>query len=355
MLPASIDSLMPGAAPDAPSGAGSGSALSKQRPADGAESALNAFAALLQAGLGELEGEATPAGLPEAAGDSTGLPETLSGLLDTVGDLPPDGKNLPVIPVIPQPMAFGGEPRPRPGNGQEPTLLGTRDASSPMLDELAAELTLDQKPTVPRDMARIQAEFARLVAAARLNTAEPRLPDAEPAPTSLTSMQALSGEARTSDPSSTARPLAMNTPLQHPDWNNEFAQRITWMANHKIQAAELRLNPQHLGPIDIQVRMDGDQANLVFGAAHAQVRDAIEAALPRLREMFAAQGLNVAQVNVDVRDGNAQQFAGGQAGTQGGGSGAAHEGASGGADMTPGDGVSGTVIQVASGLVDIFA
>jgi hypothetical protein len=349
MLPASIDSLMPTTAADAPRGRAGASVLSSQGPGEGAESALSAFAALLQSGLATApgaDGETTPT---LTGGSDSGLPALLPELIDAAEGLPPGGKMLPMGAVVgemilpTQPLAVAG---------QNPTNAVNNDASSVTLDDLVGELQLEQKPTSARDVGRIQAEFARLVAAARLNATEALPADADP--TTLAPLQATAGETRAADPSQAARPLTLNTPLQHADWNNQFAQRITWLASHKIQAAELRLNPQHLGPIDIQIRMDGDQANLVFGAAHAQVRDAIEAALPRLREMFAAQGLNVAQVDVNLRDGGERQFAGGEGGSHGNGAGAGGSGS----DSEAGElnGATGPVaIQAASGLVDIFA
>ncbi len=349
MLPASIDSLMPMTAADAPPGKAGASVLSSQGPGKGAESALSAFAALLQSGLAAVpaaDGDAGQVGLGES---DPGLPAMLPELIDTAEGLPPGGKMLPVAAAFGQ---AGLPTQPLPMTGQNPTNLVKDESASVTLDELVGELQLEQKPMAARDVGRIQAEFARLVAAARLNATEALPADADP--TTLTPLQATAGESRPTDPSQAPRPLSLNTPLQHADWNNQFAQRITWLASHKIQAAELRLNPQHLGPIDIQIRMDGDQANLVFGAAHAQVRDAIEAALPRLREMFAAQGLNVAQVDVNLRDGGERQFAGGEGGSHGNGGGAG--GTGGDADTNELTGATGPVaIQVASGLVDLFA
>lgn len=354
MLPATIDSLLSTPATAPHDGMPLSAGLPGRSSASSAESAVSAFAALLQAGLIDAS---DPASLPrhdaELQAPVAVLPEPYV-LPEQIAGLPLDGKSLPpalaAIQTVPTVMA---------GQAQSVASQVLTENVSPgaetTLDELVADLDPDQKPGPSRDTMRLEAEFSRLIAAARVGSAESHSP--QPEPTSLNLTSATPGEARGVDSTSQpARPLAMNTPLQHPDWNNEFAQRITWLANSRIQAAEIRLNPQHLGPIDIQVRMDGDQANLVFGAAHAQVRDAIEAALPRLREMFAAQGLTVANVDVDVRDGNAQQFAGGDdaqggRGAQRGGLG--NEGDPANADPAVAGALPG--IQVASGLVDIFA
>jgi flagellar hook-length control protein FliK len=74
------------------------------------------------------------------------------------------------------------------------------------------------------------------------------------------------------------------------------------MHKQEIPAAELRLNPRHLGPITIRVDVTQDQATVAFTAQHAAVKEAIEAALPKLREMFSAQQLSLAEVNVSQED-----------------------------------------------------
>jgi flagellar hook-length control protein FliK len=53
-----------------------------------------------------------------------------------------------------------------------------------------------------------------------------------------------------------------------------------------------------MGPIEVKVSVHQDSANIVFSAHHAPARDAIEAAIPRLREMMAEQGFG--STNVDI-------------------------------------------------------
>lgn len=91
---------------------------------------------------------------------------------------------------------------------------------------------------------------------------------------------------------------AMTKPLSHPEWNKELGDRIVWMSNKAIPAAEIRLNPQHLGPISVRVNVADDQATVVFTAQHAAVRETLEASIPKLREMMSAQHLNLVDVNV---------------------------------------------------------
>ncbi len=91
---------------------------------------------------------------------------------------------------------------------------------------------------------------------------------------------------------------AIPVPVAHPDWGNELGQRVLWMTNQQLSGAELRLSPPELGPLSVQISMDNDQASIQFSAHQSLVREAIESALPRLREMLAGAGINLADVSV---------------------------------------------------------
>ena len=86
------------------------------------------------------------------------------------------------------------------------------------------------------------------------------------------------------------------------------------MSREGLGEARLRLNPAHLGPVEVRLSIQHDQASIQFAAHHGQVREAIETALPRLREMLAQEGIQLQ--NASVSD---QQPRGGFAGGQGGG------------------------------------
>lgn len=91
---------------------------------------------------------------------------------------------------------------------------------------------------------------------------------------------------------------AITKPLSHPEWNKDIGERIVWMSSKAIPSAEIRLNPQHLGPISVRVDVTDDKATVAFTAQHAAVRETLEASIPKLREMMSAQQLNLVEVNV---------------------------------------------------------
>jgi flagellar hook-length control protein FliK len=70
------------------------------------------------------------------------------------------------------------------------------------------------------------------------------------------------------------------------------------MVGQNLRQADLQLSPADLGPLEVRVVVTHDQANVSFTSNHAHVREALEAAIPRLREMLEQQGLNLANADV---------------------------------------------------------
>ncbi len=102
--------------------------------------------------------------------------------------------------------------------------------------------------------------------------------------------------------------LALNTNINQPQWGTDFSKRIQFMINNDIKNAELRLDPPELGRINIKISMSQDQASVVFTSAQGNVRETIENALPKLREMLQESGIQLADANVNERQkGNENQ------------------------------------------------
>ena len=83
-----------------------------------------------------------------------------------------------------------------------------------------------------------------------------------------------------------------------PAWSQGMGKQILWMVNQNIKSAEIRLNPAHLGPIEVLIDMSEDQVNVSLSSRHAIVREAMELALPKLREMLDANGFNLAETDI---------------------------------------------------------
>jgi hypothetical protein len=103
---------------------------------------------------------------------------------------------------------------------------------------------------------------------------------------------------RAADMAPQAASAEVRTPVGAQGWSDEIGTHLAIMAANGREAASLRLSPEHLGPLEVQISMKDGQANVVFGASNAETRNALEQSLPRLREMFAAQGLTLGNANV---------------------------------------------------------
>ena len=111
--------------------------------------------------------------------------------------------------------------------------------------------------------------------------------------------------------------VTINTPVSQNKWSDEFSQKITWLASSgQNQTAELHLNPPQLGPLDVVIKVSGDQATAMFTSPHAAVREAVEMAMPKLRDMLADNGIMLGNTTVsdqaprDQNQSNAQRTSG---------------------------------------------
>ena len=86
--------------------------------------------------------------------------------------------------------------------------------------------------------------------------------------------------------------------VQHPQWSQQVGDRVHWMIGQNLNQADIHLNPPELGALQVHIQMHGDQASVSFSSPHALVRDALDAAMPRLREMMHDAGLTLGDVNV---------------------------------------------------------
>jgi flagellar hook-length control protein FliK len=87
-------------------------------------------------------------------------------------------------------------------------------------------------------------------------------------------------------------------PVGSPRWADAIGSRLVLMSVRGQQEGSLTLTPEHLGPVEVQISVNKDTANVWFGAQHAETRAALADAMPRLRELLAASGLSLGQSGV---------------------------------------------------------
>lgn len=101
--------------------------------------------------------------------------------------------------------------------------------------------------------------------------------------------------------------MPVNIKFGQPEWAGMVAERTAMMAAQKITFAELQLDPPELGPLQVKVTVQNDQASVNFVSASPAVRDSLEQTAVRLREMLDQEGLDLVDVNVADQSDRQQQ------------------------------------------------
>ena len=121
--------------------------------------------------------------------------------------------------------------------------------------------------------------------------------------------------ANESGQTNTLQALQRPLDLQQTEASQKLQERINIMMSRNIQRADIRLDPPELGSVQIRVNMSGEQASVQFQVQSAQAKDAIETAMPRLREMLEQQGIDLADTQVGEQSKEGERTAGGQGGS----------------------------------------
>jgi len=290
------------------------------------------------------------------ASDEPGAEELaaiLASMLQGGVPLPPSeasgGRFLPPAAALTQGFAGHGDSS---AGEQITALLESGDAltlaSEAGLDQEALLLKLQSEAGMGATQLR-QAGFETLMARIESNP----LAIAMPAGSAVSPASAGAPFAPVSTiPGQSLLSMPVPQPVTDPAWGAAIGERLVWMARGDQQMAELKVTPPNLGPLEVRLNINHDQASVSFVSNHALVRDAIEAAIPRLREMLAEQSLNLVQAEVGSgreRDAGAAGE-GGRDAQQGPGSG---EGESAGGEASGSARVLET--RAGAGLLDLFA
>ena len=83
-----------------------------------------------------------------------------------------------------------------------------------------------------------------------------------------------------------------------PDFPQEILGRLRMMQGQNGTEARLNLHPAELGRLQIAITSEGDATRVAFVVDNAQAKEALEQAMPRLREFLAQAGLQLAEGTV---------------------------------------------------------
>lgn len=117
--------------------------------------------------------------------------------------------------------------------------------------------------------------------------------------------------------------------LQGDQVAQELGESVEWILDQKIQSARIRVSPDQMGTIDVEIRLEGDRVHAHFASTHAEVRQILNDSLPRLRELLGEHGMQLGQTDVasHSHDRAADAPAGGAPGSTGTASGSSDEAA----------------------------
>ncbi|AAZ97558.1 putative flagellar hook-length control protein FliK [Thiobacillus denitrificans ATCC 25259] len=255
-----------------------------------ASPAADLAGAALAAGLGAEADRALPTAKPDAAADTlVPLTDTLLGLAITPDAL---ARTAPVAVETP-----GTAARTASADGKPIDLLGRGAAAGARKD--AASLPAAAPDVAEAAGSEAAATFAERLAVARQGDpagASERVAELMSQP-GLRAVAAPPAEA-TAVHEAGGKHLAPSVGTAA--WGQALGEKLVWMASGNQQTASLTLNPPNLGPLQIVVNVSNDQATANFFAAQPEVRQALESAFPRLREMMSEAGIQLGQATVSA-------------------------------------------------------
>jgi len=247
------------------------------------------------AALAALRGKDSPA---------TGQPATLIPGHGVKGDdvlarLPQEimgGSPMPTLPVMPPLRPVDRVPR-EPGMGRKagaaPGLTVVRSVPIPQDLRAAVEGTASVASGTLPDRAAAS-EVSRGVDQLAQSSTE-----SDPA---IASASASGVSAARSSPTAPPAAATMQGYLPHlvgsDEWIEAVAERVGQMTDGSHGRANLRLNPAQLGPMQIEVHVEGDRAVVSLAVRHDATGDALERAMPNLRAQLADSGF--ASVDVSI-------------------------------------------------------
>ena len=123
---------------------------------------------------------------------------------------------------------------------------------------------------------------------------------AEPGAAGLLHTAGVSGAGLARTESGPLPQLQVATAAGQRAWAEDVGTKLTWMVGRGESRAELVLTPPSLGKVGVSIHINGDQTTAHFIAATPAAREALEQAMPRLREIMQQSGINLGQTDVST-------------------------------------------------------
>lgn len=123
-------------------------------------------------------------------------------------------------------------------------------------------------------------------------------PDAQPwlTPALAGAQLGLHGAPPAGSPTDLTRTMGeahLSAPLGSPAFGPQLGAQITTFVRDGLEHARLQLNPANMGPVLVQIQVDGQTAQVHLSAEHAWTRQALEDAMPQLASQLREAGLTL--------------------------------------------------------------
>ena len=211
------------------------------------------------------------------------------------------------------------------GKQQKPDFAGLLSGKEKSTDKPQAEAAVAEHPAAAKKAPEpaLQNTKPAAVQGQDATAAAPRQADVKPVPELSAKIQEALPAAPVSATPALQQAMALTqaqgsamTKLTQPvgsqGWDQALGQKIVWMASGAQQSATLTLNPPDLGPLQVVLHVTNSHADAAFMTAQPEVKQALEAAMPKLREMLDQAGIQLGQATVSTGTPNQQQNAGNQ-------------------------------------------
>jgi flagellar hook-length control protein FliK len=250
--------------------------------------AAEILAALLPVQAADAAEEAVPADALPIAPDLAALLPVLASLMPQASAgtaAPAQAAANPAGNLTPLSASLDGAPR-----VASPALPAEANADASVAGEAAAALL--QPGRQAGEPAALSLEMAQ---------ATPQMPAAAAETASPAAMaHAAAPPAHALSTDNTPAAVRVDTPVGSRGWDAEVGQKVVLMVNRLESRAELTLTPPQMGRVEVSISVNGDQTSAAFVSASPAAREALEQALPRLREILAEAGITLGQASVNA-------------------------------------------------------
>jgi flagellar hook-length control protein FliK len=104
--------------------------------------------------------------------------------------------------------------------------------------------------------------------------------------------------AETSSDAAPVPTARVHADVDSSDFPQGVADQVSLAVDNGWSSAKLSVNPPQLGPIELQIAVQGAHAQVAMSTHSAVTREALESSVPKLRDMLNSQGFT--QVSVDI-------------------------------------------------------